>query len=187
MSLTPIFTVPVWQTKVPDFSIDVDYLKKLSQDSETNSLDLLSDEKLEFLFQFIKEVTSHAADELNFLSRNIFITSTSLYNQKGSSSFLAEQCYSDTFTGIFYVKCLNGSGKLCLKNTSINPLWSGFHLIHDKNQYTSKSIKVDPIENNLLFWPGYLPFSIEPNQHDEETIFILFNVTMITKDALKLE
>jgi hypothetical protein len=53
-----------------------------------------------------------------------------------------------------------------------------------KNQYTGESIKISPVEGNLMIWPSYLPHSVETNNHDDERISISFNIVVLPKNSI---
>ena len=52
---------------------------------------------------------------------------------------------------------------------------------HKKNQFTGESIRIEPLEGNIILFPSYLPHSVETNNHDEERISISFNIIALPK------
>jgi uncharacterized protein (TIGR02466 family) len=88
----------------------------------------------------------------------------------------SEHVHGDVFSGVFYIKAPEESGKLVLQNPAINRMWNGCALTSQKNQFTGESIRIEPVEGNIILFPSYLPHSVETNNHDDERISISFNI-----------
>ena len=58
-------------------------------------------------------------------------------------------------------------------------------LTSQKNQFTGESIRIEPIEGNIILFPSYLPHSVETNNHDDERISISFNVIALPKGSIE--
>jgi uncharacterized protein (TIGR02466 family) len=80
----------------------------------------------------------------------------------------SEHVHGDVFSGVFYLKAPEESGKLVLQNPAINRMWNGCALTSQKNQFTGESIRIEPVEGNIILFPSYLPTS------KTLVIFILF-------------
>lgn len=193
----PIYSTPIWQTEYPEFEkeqeIILDACKKYRQENPTseNKSNLggyqspkffHSKEELAPLFNYISALANHAANDLNFVERNIFITSSWVNYNDTRRAMNAQHVHNDIFSGVFYVKVPEGSGRLSIINPGINLMWTGCQLSQEKNQFTAESVKIEPEEGQILLWPSYLPHSVETNDHDDERISISFNVIMLAKE-----
>lgn len=198
MELVQVYSTPIWQTEYPNFEeekdIILDACKRYRQEnpesdrkSNINGYQspkfLHSKEELAPLFNFICSFANYAAHDLNFVDRDVFITSSWFNSNDSRQAINAQHIHSDVFSGVFYLKIPDGSGKLSIINTSINPIWAGCELSREKNQFTAEVIRIEPQEGQILLWPSYIPHSVEPNNHDEERISISFNVIMIKKEC----
>ena len=105
-------------------------------------------------------------------------------HQDNNSSIISEHVHSDTYSGVFYLKAPEGSGKLSISNIALNKVWQGLTLVDTKNQFTADSIKINPVEGQILLWPSYIPHSVEPNTHDDERISISFSAICLPKGTI---
>jgi len=64
-------------------------------------------------------------------------------------------------------------------------MWKGCALASQKNQFTGESIRIEPVEGNILLFPAYLPHSVETNNHDEKRISISFNIIALPKGSIE--
>lgn len=128
------------------------------------------------LFEYVSRLAISACQELNFVESEIHITSSWYNLQANRSHFFPKQSHKETFTGILFLKVPENSGKLVLENLGINSLWQGLNLVHAKSKYTSQFINIKPTEGHIFMWPSYVPYSIESNLHDNQTIAIMFNI-----------
>ena len=64
-------------------------------------------------------------------------------------------------------------------------MWKGCDLVSQKNQFTGQSIRIEPVEGNIILFPSYLPHSVETNDHDEERISISFNIITLPKGSIQ--
>lgn len=197
MNLMPIYSTPIWQSEYAEFEEQKDiildacrrYRQENPEPDRTSSICgyqspkfLHSKEELAPLFNYISTLANHAAEDLNFAERNIFITSSWVNYNDSRQAMNSQHIHGDVFSGVFYLKVPEGSGKLSIVNPGINMMWMGFDLTTEKNQFTAESVKIEPEEGQILLWPSYLPHSVETNDHDDERISISFNVIMIPKD-----
>ena len=97
----------------------------------------------------------------------------------------AEHVHSDVFSGVFYLKAPEGSGNLSITNPGLNPMWDGTELTGLKNQFTAGTIRMQPIEGDIILFPSYLPHSVQTNNHDEERISISFNLIALPKGSIE--
>ena len=96
----------------------------------------------------------------------------------------SEHVHDRMFSGVFYLQVPEGSGRLVVQNPGINRMWDGCQMTSNKNQYTAEISNIEPVEGDILFFPSYLPHSVETNNHDEERISISFNVITIPNGTM---
>ena len=141
-------------------------------------------EELAPLFQYICQLSYKSSVDLDFIDCDIALTSAWLNVNDSRQCINSEHVHSDVFSGVFYLKAPEESGKLVIQNPAINRMWDGCRLVSEKNQFTGENIKIEPIEGDIILFPSYLSHSVEPNNHDEERISISFNVTTLPKGTL---
>jgi len=194
MDLISIYSIPVWDMIYPSFDVEKnifltsvdEYMQEnpdFSDEGTTNqSAPLLhSKEKLKPFFDYIYQASNKIADDLNFIDRDIYITSSWVTYHNLRNHIKPEHIHHEVFSGVFYLQCPEKSAKLRIKNPGMNPLWNGLILREDKNQFTSESITIEPKEGQIIIWPSYLPHSVETNDHDKNRISISFNILMLPK------
>lgn len=198
MNLINIYSTPIWETTFPDFSTKkedfisaiLDYKNKneiTERKSNINGYqskhDLHSQEDLRGLFQYICEVSLNCAEDLNISNCNVYITESWANINDSRNCYHSQHIHGDILSGVFYVKCPENSGKLCISNPGLNLMWGGCYLSKEKNQFTAESVKIEPEEGKILIWPSYLPHSVETNDHDDERISISFNIILVPSNA----
>jgi uncharacterized protein (TIGR02466 family) len=201
MNLMPIYSVPIWQSEYPEFedhkeiflSTIEDYKKENPSIKKSNIAGYHSPETLhgvkEFrpLFEYICQLGMKATADLNFVECDVALTSAWV-NINGSRQCMnSEHIHGDVFSGVFYLQAPEESGKLVLQNPAINRMWSGCALASQKNEFTGESIRIEPIEGNIILFPSYLPHSVETNNHDEARIAISFNLIALPKGYLQYQ
>jgi len=200
MDLTSIYSVPFWQSDYWEFENDKEsFLNAVKEYKENNptketprsningyqSPDTLQGvAELKELFEYFCQMGFKAVSDLDFVPCDIALTSAWLNVNDSRQCIISEHVHGDTFTGVFYLKAPHGSGKFCIRNPSLNPLWYGRQLAKEKNQFTAEVIRVVPVEGSVLLYPSYLPVSVEPNDHDEETISISFSLIALPKGTI---
>lgn len=198
MNLIPIYSVPLWQSEYPEFEEDkekfLEIIKEFKENNpsehKTNVFGYQSPNTLhhvnEFapLFEYICQMAFGAVADLNFIECDIAMTSAWVSINDSPQCINSEHVHSDVFSGVFYLKAPEKSGKLCITNPGINRLWSGCDLTAQVNQYTGKVIKIEPVEGTIFLFPSYLPHSVEPNDHDDERISISFNIIALPKGSI---
>lgn len=197
MNLMSIFSTPIWQTEYPEFEqekeIILDACKRYKQENPDGEIKsniggyqspkfLHSKEELAPLFNYIAAISNHASEDLNFVERDIFITNSWVNYNDTRQAINTEHVHGDIFSGVFYLKVPENSGKLSITNFGMNQLWTGCKLCPKNNQFTAECARIEPEEGKILLWPSYLPHSVEPNNHDEERISISFNVIVVPKE-----
>ena len=130
------------------------------------------------------EIVIKAAEDLGFIPIDVALTSVWFNINDSRQCMNAEHTHGDTFSGVFYLKAPEGSGRLVLQNPGINRLWQGLSLVERKNQFTGEKISIAPVEGNIVMFPSYLPHWVEPNDHDDERISISFNVICLPEGSL---
>jgi uncharacterized protein (TIGR02466 family) len=198
MNLLPIYSVPLWQSEYPEFEEHKKvFLKTIREYKEQNpsikhsnisgyqSPETLQNIlELRPLFEYICQMGFAAAADLDFIDCDIAMTSAWLNINDNRQCMNIEQINNDVFSGIFYLQAPKESGKLVIRNTSINRMWQGCKLTSQKNQFTSEFIRIDPIEGNIILFPSHLPYSVETNNHDEELISISFNLIALPQGSI---
>jgi uncharacterized protein (TIGR02466 family) len=197
----PIYSVPIWQSEYPEFedhkeiflSTIEDYKKENPSIKKSNIAGYHSPETLhgveEFrpLFEYICQLGMKAVSDLNFVECDVALTSAWLNINDSRQCMNSEHIHGDVFSGVFYLKAPEESGKLVLQNPAINRMWSGCALASQKNEFTGESIRIEPIEGNIILFPSYLPHSVETNNHDEARIAISFNLIALPKGYLQYQ
>ena len=197
----PIYSVPIWQSEYPEFedhkeiflSTIEDYKKENPSIKKSNIGGYHSPETLhgveEFrpLFEYICQLGMKAVSDLNFVECDVALTSAWLNINDSRQCMNSEHIHGDVFSGVFYLKAPEESGKLVLQNPAINRMWSGCALASQKNEFTGESIRIEPIEGNIILFPSYLPHSVETNNHDEARIAISFNLIALPKGYLQYQ
>jgi uncharacterized protein (TIGR02466 family) len=196
-----IYSVPLWQSEYPEFDehkeIFLNAIKTFKEENPTkeiprsNVAGYQSPETLHHvaelrpLFEYICQMAFRAAADLDFIECDIALTSAWLNVNDSRQCMNSEHVHGDVFSGVFYLQAPEGSGKLSLVNPGINRMWDGCKLVNQKNQFTGESIRIEPVEGNIILFPSYLPHSVETNNHDEERISISFNVIALPKGSIE--
>lgn len=199
MNLMQIYSVPLWQSDYPEFEEYKEpflttirtYKDQNPSTHKSNVFGYHSPETLHSvpelrpLFEYICQMGFKAVADLDFIDCDIAITSAWLNINDTRQCMNSEHVHGDVFSGVFYLKAPEGSGKLVLQNPAINRMWKGCSLTSHKNQFTGESIRIEPAEGSILLFPSYLPHSVEPNNHDDERISISFNLIALPKGQLQ--
>jgi uncharacterized protein (TIGR02466 family) len=198
MNLISVYSTPLWMSEYPEFdkyqeiflnSVN-EYKKKNSSIEESNVAGYQSPGTLQEvedfrpLFEYICQMGFKAIADLDFIDCNIALTSAWVNINDTRQCMNSEHVHGDVFSGVFYLQAPEESGKLVLQNPAINRMWNGCSLTSQKNQFTGESIRIEPVEGNILLFPAYLPHSVETNNHDEERISISFNLIAFPKDSI---
>lgn len=200
MNLIPIYSTPIWQSEYPEFEehkeLFLDIVKTYKEETPSKetarsnifgyqSTDTLQNvEELRPLFEYICQMGFQAVADLDFVDCDIAMTSAWLNVNDSRQCMNAEHVHGDVFSGVFYLKAPEGSGKLTICNPGINRMWQGCTLASQKNQFTGESIRIEPEEGNIILFPSYVPHSVEPNDHDDERISISFNLIALPKGSI---
>ena len=194
----PIYSVPLWQSEYPEFDEhkeiflnavrtykDQNPSVQKSNISGYHSPETLQGvEELRPLFEYLCQLGFKAVGDLDFVDCDIALTSAWLNVNDTRQCMNGEHVHGDVFSGVFYLKAPEESGKLVLQNPAINRMWNGCALTAQKNQFTGESIRIEPVEGNIILFPSYLPHSVETNNHDEERISISFNLIALPKGTI---
>lgn len=201
MNLLSIYSVPLWESEYPNFEGHKNEFlkaaKKYQEENPTkevprsNIFGYQSPDTLhrvpEFfpLFEYICQMGFKAIADLDFIDCDIALTSAWMNVNDSRQCMNDEHVHGDVFSGVFYLKAPEESGKLVLQNPAINKLWQGCYLTAQKNQFTGEKISIEPVEGNILLFPSYLPHSVETNNHDDERISISFNLIALPKGSIE--
>jgi uncharacterized protein (TIGR02466 family) len=201
MNLMSIYSVPLWQSEYPNFEEHQElfltaiknYKGKNNSIQKSNIFGYRSPDTLHHiqelrpLFEHICQMAFKAVADLDFIDCDVALTSAWLNVNDSRQCMNSEHLHGEVFSGVFYLKTPEESGKLVLQNPAINKMWQGCQLTAQKNQFTAESIRIEPIEGNILLFPSYLPHSVETNNHDEERISISFNIIALPKGSISLQ
>lgn len=203
MNLIQIYSVPFWQSEYLEFENDkenflnvVEEYRKKNLPEDKKSTNIIGNKyannlhhivELKNLFEDICKLGFKACADLNFVECDIAITSAWLNVNFSRQCMSNNHVHKNTFSGVFYLKAPEESGKLVIENPSINKMWDGCDLALEKNQFTAESVKIEPIEGNIILFPSYLPHSVETNNHDEERISISFEMIALPKGQMKYQ
>tara|TARA_R100000005_G_C4986003_1_gene194347 strand:+ start:1253 stop:1867 length:615 start_codon:yes stop_codon:yes gene_type:complete len=200
MNLTSLYSVPLWQSEYPEFEEHKElFLQAVKEYKEYNTQSVSSCagyqspstlqgvKRLRPLFEHICISAYKIVSDLNFIDCDVAITDAWLNINDSRQCMMTEHVHEQTFSGVFYLSAPEESGKLVLKNPAINKMWKGCPLTLQKNQFTAESVRIEPVEGNIIFFPSYLPHSVETNNHDEERISISFNIIALPKEDMDLK
>ena len=201
MNLMSIYSVPFWQSEYPEFEehkeLFLSLVKKYKEQNPTKetprsniagyqSPDTLQNvPELRPLFEYICQIGFRAIVDLDLIDCDIAITGAWLNINDSRQCMNTEHIHGEVFSGVFYLQAPEGSGKLSVINPAINRMWKGCSLASQKNQFTAESIKIEPVEGNIILFPSYIPHSVETNNHDEELISISFNIIALPKGSIQ--
>jgi uncharacterized protein (TIGR02466 family) len=200
MNLTSIYSTPIWQTEYPYFEENkAQFIQSIRDLKEkypegVNKSNLFGyhspqniheeETRIHPFLHYAGEIVMKAAEDLGFIPIDVALTSVWFTINDSRQCMNAEHIRGDTFSGVFYLKAPEGSGRLVLQNPGINRLWQGLSLVERKNQFTGEKISIAPVEGNIVMFPSYLPHWVEPNDHDDERISISFNAICLPEGSL---
>jgi hypothetical protein len=185
-----IYSTPIWEgelsvydekTKENILSVLKKYDLKENKINPNSRKDIYKEKEFSPLIEQACEYVDGACDSFGIVDRNIFVNSAWIQYLNSNIVGIEENLNYDTFSGIICIKSSENSGKLCIRNISINHLWSGLILCDKKNNLNAKQVKINLEEGKIIIWPSYLPVSFDANKNDEETILIYFNCFVIPK------
>jgi uncharacterized protein (TIGR02466 family) len=200
MNIIQIYSTPMWESQLPDFLTHkesfLECVKKFREQnpkgiSKSNinayqsPINLTKEPEMGFLFEYIAQMGMKAVFDIQLVNCDVYITAAWVNFNEGRNQYNNEHIHQDTFSGVFYLQVPEKSGKLCLTNPGINPLWQGSMLVDRKNKFNSDRLKIEPVEGQIFLWPSYLSHSVETNDHDETRISISFNIICIPKEEVE--
>ena len=201
MNIVQIYSTPIWESELPDFSDHresfIDGARSFREANPNNKsrpgagssyqspMNLTTEPSLAPLFEFVGQMGRKAAFDMQFLDCDTYISAAWANFNDSRSAINYDHVHQDTFSGVFYLKVPEGSGKLVVTNPGLNPLWQGAMLTDQKNKFNADKLRIDPVEGQVYLWPSYLPHGVEPNDHDDERISISFNVICIPKEHVE--
>ena len=193
----PIYSTPLWQSEYPEFDEHKEiFLKEIRTFKEQNpGIERLSAvgyqspatlqtvEEFRPLFEYVCQMAYKSIADLDFLECDVALTGAWVNFNDSRQCMNSEHVHTDTFSGVFYLQAPEGSRKLSIVNPGINKMWNGCQLVAQKNQFTGETIRIEPVEGNIILFPSYLPHSVETNDHDDERIAISFNIIALPKGS----
>ena len=196
----PIYSTPLWQSEYPEFEehkeLFLTIVKEYKDQNPTQEIPrsniagyhspstLQGVEELCPLFEYICQMAYKAVADLDFIDCDIALTEAWLNVNDSRQCMNTEHIHGEVFSGVFYLQTPEGSGKLSIVNPGINRMWKGCDLVAQKNQFTGESIRIEPVEGNIILFPSYVPHFVETNDHDEERISISFNIIALPKGSI---
>jgi len=200
MNLMAIYSVPLWQSEYPEFEehkeIFLSAIRTYKEQNPTKETPrsniagyqspstLQGVEELRPLFEYICQMGFKSIADLDFIDCDIALTEAWLNINDSRQCMNSEHVHGDVFSGVFYLSAPDESGKLVIQNPAINKMWKGCSLTSQKNQFTGESIRIEPVEGNIILFPSYISHSVETNNHDEERISISFNLIALPKGSI---
>lgn len=198
-----LFAIPKWNFKVPNYKTYkqtiLDGVQKIKKQDDgakqsntggyqSKTFHLFHHPEFSSILSFLNtDCMAEIFNDLNFNQQKFQIISWVNVN--------TEACFNDIhihkgesyspdgaihgvslFSGVCFIHCPEGSGKLLFKNSLINNLWYGCSKPKEKNIYTVDSIEIDPIESEIHIWPSYVHHMVYMNKHHEERISIAFDI-----------
>jgi len=183
-----IYSTPIWERELSEYDEKIkenilSVVKKydIGENKTSSSKNIFKEKEFSFLFDQACESVNYACDSFGIMDRTIFVNSAWIQYLNSNIGGIDEHLNYDTFSGVICIKSSENSGKLCLKNISINHLWGGLILCDKKNNLNAKQVKINLEEGKIIIWPSYLPVSFDANKNDEETILIYFNCFVVPK------
>jgi uncharacterized protein (TIGR02466 family) len=202
--LTDLFAIPKWNFNIPNFeqnkSTILNGVEKIRQKDSGitlsnfggyhSAITFETSDSPEFnsIFSFLREkCIPQVFNDLNFYGKqHVKINSWINVNKEASYNILHNHIGGEyigefvekvvLFSGVCFIQCPEGSGKLLFKNGLLNNLWFGLLKTNQKSKYISDTIEIDPIEGEIHIWPSYLHHMVHMNKHDKERISIAFNI-----------
>lgn len=180
-----LFSTPIWRDIFPDFNKEKEKIVEFISNNKnnTNNIHIHQFEEFFDIFTYISVVSNEACNALNFIDRNVYITSSWAEINNGKIFFNEKSSQKELFSGAFCIKTAENN-KLVLPNLSMNCLWKGLNLVTQKNDFVSKEVKIDLQEGELILWPSYLPHHFEKNNFEEDLILLCFNVIAIPTNEI---
>ena len=195
-----IYSVPLWQSEYPEFEehkeIFLSAIRTYKEQNPTKETPrsniagyqspstLQRVEELRSLFEYICQMGFKAVADLDFVDCDLALTEAWLNINDSRQCMNSEHVHGEVFSGVFYLSAPDESGKLVIQNPAINKMWKGCSLTSQKNQFTGDSIRIEPVEGNIILFPSYISHSVETNNHDEERISISFNLIALPKGSI---
>lgn len=199
MNIVQVFSTPMWESQLPDFSTHKDsILKCVEKFKETypqgtlksningyqSPMTLTKEPEMAPLFEYVAQMGLKSILDMQMVNSDVYITAAWVNFNKGRNQYNSEHIHQDTFSGVFYLQVPEKSGKLSLTNPGLNPMWQGGMLADKKNKFNADRLRLEPVEGHIFLWPSYLSHAVEPNDHDDTRISISFNVICIPKDPV---
>jgi uncharacterized protein (TIGR02466 family) len=199
MNILQIFSTPVWESSLPNFQEHKDMLidaakefreqfpdgsrANFSHNSYTSPPILTRNPVFATVFDYVCQLGMKAAFDLQFMQCETVVTSAWINVQDSPKAMLLDHVHNDNsiFSGVFYLKVPENSGKLAFINTGLNQMWTGLNLVENKNKFTSERLQITPSEGAIFIWPSYLPHRTLPNSHDDSRISVSFNLLTLPK------
>ena len=132
------------------------------------------------LFNYIQQNLITSKKELN-LKLNLSLSFGNVWiNINPKNAYNQPQNHPNSIlSGVYYVACKEGSGKVVFKNPASNML---YHLsnraINEYNNVNCSVVQFNPVPGLLLIFPSWIEHYVMPNLNEEDRISIAFNVTM---------
>lgn len=201
MNIVQVFSTPLWESNLPDFEVHRESFIDAARDfrkansegihksnlggSYQSPMTLTKEPTFAPLFEFVAQMGMKAAFDMQFVNTDTYLSAAWVNFNDSRSAINYDHVHQDTFSGVFYLKAPEKSGKLVLTNPGLNPLWQGAMLTDQKNKFNADKLRIEPVEGQLYLWPAYLPHGVGPNEHDDERISISFNVICIPKEHVE--
>ena len=192
MNVETLFTTPIFHQFI-DIDLDnlTDYCLRLYGQSEgrkkSNKLgwqsnDIQDDEEIQFLINKLNIELEHIKQHSNISDDRSIRVSNMWVNVNKKYSYNAPHIHSGSFfSGVFYVRVPENSGRINFENpSSLQKIFIQSYKNHLKNynQFSAYSWTYDPRPNMMLVFPSWIEHNVEQNLSDHDRISIAFNTNI---------
>jgi len=195
--ITPLFAIPLYQSKIDSVSQeDIDFIKSLSYErmpadngDYTVSKNILDIPQLCSLKALIQQQIDHFVYEILDCDKNVkFEIQNSWANRHGKLDFAGSHRHSNSLiSGVFYLEVAQDTGAIVFqKDKSYYNLWTdtvevGFNYQTHEDQTRLNVFNADawgiyPKQNEIVLFPSLLYHSVSENTSDKIRYSLAFNV-----------
>jgi len=177
MNSIQIYSDLLWYSDFPGHTIHRNDFVSSLYSINNNHYDLIHNSIFSHLFDFVGQMTTKSAFDLQFVNVRPRITSVTSNIQNHKTK---QNVYTNTFTGAYFLKTDNNHNTLILSKPHANHLWHGNCLINKKNKFNAKNLKINPNEGSIYIWPSYLDYDFDLS--DNDSIIIVLDIMCVPKN-----
>jgi uncharacterized protein (TIGR02466 family) len=200
MQIYPLFSTPLYQANLFESEFE-SFREQISLEKTVNNIQseeqipvkvrsgllssnnqLLNDRKYYKENKFILKNVENYIHNVLKVRRSLIPVMTqswSVYHKKGDSSH--SHIHSNSmFSGVFYLKCDEDSGRIFFTIPLSFPTYSTSTVsphsdLEESNIYNSREWWVQPVPGDILIFPSHLEHYVETSNSDEDRYCIAFN------------